>query len=126
MTQTESQHSVLSPQSSVLRSGGIAILDFGSQYTQLIARRVREQGVYAEVFPCDANAEKVNTHQPQGYILSGGPASIYESDAPQMPDYVLASGLPVLGVCYGMQALTYSLGGVVAGSQQKEFGFAQI
>ncbi|MFN8451632.1 MAG: glutamine-hydrolyzing GMP synthase, partial [Anaerolineae bacterium] len=125
--QSEPQSSVLTTTpSSDLRSGGIAILDFGSQYTQLIARRVREQGVYAEVFPCDANADKVNVHQPQGYILSGGPNSIYEDDAPQMPDYILESGLPVLGICYGMQAITHALRGVVAGSQQKEFGFAQI
>src|SRR5262249_50344156 len=109
-----------------LREGGIAILDFGSQYTQLIARRVREQGVYAEVFPCDAAAEKVNTNQPQGYILSGGPNSIYADGAPQIPGYILQSGLPILGICYGMQALTHALGGVVAGSQQKEFGFAQV
>ncbi|MCC6801824.1 MAG: glutamine-hydrolyzing GMP synthase [Anaerolineae bacterium] len=126
-----SQHSALSKQPQVaqhtsLREGGIAILDFGSQYTQLIARRVREQGVYAEVFPCDADAEKVNVHQPQGYILSGGPNSIYEDDAPQLPNYILPSGLPVLGICYGMQAITHALRGVVAGSQHKEFGFAQI
>ena len=124
--QTESQQSVVRTQHSDLREGGIAILDFGSQYTQLIARRVREQGVYAEVFPCDADVEKVNVHHPQGYILSGGPNSIYEEGAPQMPGYVLKSGLPVLGVCYGMQALTHSLGGVVAGSQHKEFGLARI
>lgn len=125
MTQTETQSSVKPSQSS-LREGGIAILDFGSQYTQLIARRVREQGVYAEVFPCDAAQEKVDTQHPRGYILSGGPNSIYEEGAPQMPDYVLKTGLPVLGICYGMQAITHALGGVVAGSQHKEFGFAQI
>jgi GMP synthase (glutamine-hydrolysing) len=126
VTQTESLSSVLSTQHSALREGGIAILDFGSQYTQLIARRVREQGVYAEVFPCDAAQEKVDVHQPRGYILSGGPNSIYEEGAPQMPGYVLKTGLPVLGICYGMQAITHALGGVVAGSQHKEFGFAQI
>ncbi|MBI1258444.1 MAG: glutamine-hydrolyzing GMP synthase [Chloroflexi bacterium] len=126
MTQADTQHSALSTQHSDLRIGGVAILDFGSQYTQLIARRVREQGVYAEVFPCDADIEKVNVHQPQGYILSGGPNSIYAEGAPQMPGYVLKSGLPVLGICYGMQALTYTLGGVVAGSLAKEFGFAHI
>ncbi|MEO8396010.1 MAG: hypothetical protein ABI700_23645, partial [Chloroflexota bacterium] len=73
MTQIDSHQSALGTQHSDLRTGGVAILDFGSQYTQLIARRVREQGVYAEVFSCDADIEKVNVHQPQGYILSGGP-----------------------------------------------------
>ncbi len=116
----------VSTQPTELRSGGIAILDFGSQYTQLIARRVREQGVYAEVFACDASADHVNTHQPQGYILSGGPNSIYEDGSPQLPDYILASGLPVFGICYGMQALTYALGGVVAHAPHREYGFAQI
>ncbi len=126
--QNESQSSILSPHSSLsdLRVGGIAILDFGSQYTQLIARRVREQGVYAEVFPCDASAEKINTHQPKGYILSGGPNSIYAEGAPQIPGFVLKSGEPIFGICYGMQAITYALGGVVAGSAQKEFGFAKV
>ncbi len=118
--------SALSTQHSELRTGSIAILDFGSQYTQLIARRVREQGVYAEVFACEAASEKVNTYQPGGYILSGGPNSIYEDGAPQIPAFVLESELPVLGICYGMQALTYALGGIVAGSQHREYGFAQI
>ncbi len=119
MTQSE-------PQFTDLRTGGIAILDFGSQYTQLIARRVREQGVYAEVFPCDASAETVNTHQPQGYILSGGPNSVYEPGAPQVPGYLLKTGQPILGICYGMQALTYALGGAVAESPHREYGFAKI
>jgi len=109
-----------------LRQGGIAILDFGSQYTQLIARRVREQGVFAEVFPCDADADKINTHQPGGYILSGGPASIYEPDAPQLPPFLLQTGKPIFGVCYGMQALTHALGGVVAPAQTREYGAVQI
>ena len=122
----DAQDAALGTPSSVLRSGGIAILDFGSQYTQLIARRVREQGVYAEVFACDAAADHVNTHQPQGYILSGGPNSIYEDGAPQLPAYLIESGLPVLGICYGMQALTYALGGVVAHAPHREYGFARI
>jgi GMP synthase (glutamine-hydrolysing) len=108
------------------RHGGIAILDFGSQYTQLIARRVREQGVYAEVFPFDADPDKVNRHEPRGVILSGGPNSVYEPGAPQLPKHVLTRQYPVLGVCYGMQALTHALGGVVAPSQEREFGPAHI
>jgi len=108
------------------RHGGIAILDFGSQYTQLIARRIREQGVYAEVFPFDAKMEDVNRHEPKGYVLSGGPNSIYEPGAPQLPSYILPMRQPVLGICYGMQALTYALGGKVAPAQAREYGPAQI
>lgn len=107
------------------RSGGIAVLDFGSQYTQLIARRVRELNVYAEVFPYDASQEKINAHHPRGYILSGGPNSVYEVGAPQMPRWLMKD-YPVLGVCYGMQALTHALGGIVAPSNDREFGPAQI
>ena len=94
----------------------IAIIDFGSQYTQLIARRVREAQVYSELFPWDAPADKVMALQPKGFILSGGPASVYAPGAPAIPPYVLASGLPVLGICYGMQALTHALVGKVASS----------
>ena len=108
------------------RLGGIVILDFGSQYTQLIARRIREQGVYAEVFPFDAALDDVTRHQPKGYVLSGGPNSIYEPGAPQLPAYLLPLEQPVLGICYGMQALTHALGGKVAPSQAREFGAAQI
>ena len=95
----------------------IAILDFGSQYAQLIARRVREANVYCELFPWDTPAEKVLALQPKGFILSGGPASAYAEGAPYILPYVLESGLPVLGICYGMQALTLALGGRVAVSQ---------
>jgi GMP synthase (glutamine-hydrolysing) len=109
-----------------LRSGGIAILDYGSQYTQLIARRVREQGVYAEVFAHDADFEVVNQHHPCGYILSGGPNSIYEPGAPQMPDWMLRLQSPILGICYGMQAMTHALGGKVAAAQAHEYGPATI
>jgi GMP synthase (glutamine-hydrolysing) len=104
----------------------IAILDFGSQYSQLIARRVRELQVYCELFPWDAPAEKVLALQPKGYILSGGPAAVYEPGAPFIPSYVLESGLPILGICYGMQALTHALGGVVAASSEREYGPAQL
>ncbi|MDZ4766424.1 MAG: glutamine-hydrolyzing GMP synthase [Chloroflexota bacterium] len=108
------------------RHGGIAVLDYGSQYTQLIARRVREQGVYAEVFAHDADPARIYAHQPRGVILSGSPNSIYEADAPQLPTNVIARKLPTLGICYGMQAITHALGGVVAGSQTREYGAAQI
>ena len=107
-------------------SDSIAILDFGSQYSQIIARRVREAEVYCELFPWDTPAEKVLAIQPRGFILSGGPASVYEANAPLLLDYVLQSGLPVLGICYGMQLLTHALGGMVAPSGEKEYGPAEI
>jgi len=104
----------------------IAILDFGSQYTQLIARRVREAHVYCELFPWDASEAQVMALCPKGFILSGSPASVYEPGAPRLPRYVLDSGLPVLGLCYGMQLLTHILGGVVAPAQSREYGPAQV
>lgn len=125
-TDASVQFPVASPQSADPRTGGIAILDFGSQYTQLIARRVRELGVYAEVFAFDAPSETINQHSPRGYIFSGGPNSIYDADAPQIPAFILTSGKPELGICYGMQALTYAFGGVVAPAQAREYGAAEI
>ncbi len=104
----------------------IAILDFGSQYAQLIARRVREAQVYSELFPWDAPADQVKALSPKGFILSGGPASVYEPGAPHIPSYVLDSGLPLLGICYGMQAITQALGGKVAPSAEREYGPAQL
>jgi GMP synthase (glutamine-hydrolysing) len=104
----------------------IAILDFGSQYSQLITRRVREANVYCELFPHHASPEKVMSLQPKGFILSGGPAAVYEPNAPLIPDYVLDSELPILGICYGMQALTYQLGGEVAAATKREYGPAEI
>jgi GMP synthase (glutamine-hydrolysing) len=102
----------------------IAILDFGSQFSQLIARRVRECQVYCELFPWDSAKETVLSLKPKGFILSGGPDSVYAENAPQIPGYVLESGLPILGICYGMQALTHALGGQVASSTQREYGAA--
>jgi GMP synthase (glutamine-hydrolysing) len=104
----------------------IAILDFGSQYAQLIARRVREAQVYSELFPWDAPAERVLSIQPRGFILSGGPASVYAPGAPTLPGYVIESGLPVFGICYGMQLLVHALGGKVDPSDHREYGQAEI
>jgi GMP synthase (glutamine-hydrolysing) len=104
----------------------IAILDFGSQYAQIIARRVREAQVYCELFPWDAPAEKFLSISPKGFILSGGPKSVYEEGAPYIQDFIFKTGLPILGICYGMQALTHALGGQVDPSASREYGQAQI
>lgn len=109
-----------------IRQGGVVVFDFGSQYTQLIARRVRELGVYSELLPHDAPISEIERLQPAAFILSGGPASVYEEGAPQLADYVLKSGKPVLGICYGMQLITRALGGHVAPAAHKEYGPASI
>ena len=107
-------------------SDTIIVLDYGSQYAQLIARRVRELQVYCELFHWNTPQEEILALQPKGFILSGGPASVYEANAPTLPDYVLNSGLPVLGICYGMQLLTHALGGKVAPGSEREYGDAQV
>jgi len=104
----------------------IAILDFGSQYAQIIARRVREAQVYCELFPWDAPMEKILAIQPKGFIFSGGPRSVYEEGAPYIQDLIFKTGLPILGICYGMQALTHALGGQVDPTAQREYGPAEI
>jgi GMP synthase (glutamine-hydrolysing) len=104
----------------------IAILDFGSQTSQLIARRVREAHVYCELFRYDAPASDVLVLAPRGFILSGGPSSVLDPGAPPLPDYVLSSGLPVLGICYGMQLLAHNLGGRVSPAERREFGPAEL
>ncbi len=104
----------------------VVILDFGSQYSLLIARRIRECGVYCELLPAEASWEQVQSLNPKGIVLSGGPASVYEPDAPLAPPYVFDSGLPVLGICYGMQLLAHQLGGAVAPGQRREYGPATI
>jgi len=104
----------------------ILILDFGSQYTQLIARRVREAGVYSEIYPYDVDESLVERFAPDGIILSGGPESVAEADTPEVADYVISAGVPVLGICYGMQALADKLGGSVEVSDHREFGYAEV
>jgi len=104
----------------------ILILDFGSQYTQLIARRVRELGVYSEIHPWDMDAAALRAFAPRGIILSGGPASVTEAGSPRAPEVVWSLGVPVLGICYGMQTMAVQLGGAVEPGAVKEFGYAEI
>jgi GMP synthase (glutamine-hydrolysing) len=104
----------------------VAVIDFGSQYSQLIARRVREHHVYCELIPHDAAEERVRGLNPRGFILSGGPASVYAPDAPLIPHYVLSSGKPILGICYGMQLLAHQLGGEVEPGTKREYGPAVV
>ncbi len=104
----------------------ILILDFGSQYTQLIARRIREIGVYCEIWAWDHDPEAIRAWAPRGIIFSGGPGSVTEVDSPRIPQLVLDLGIPLLGICYGMQAMAVQLGGKVAAGHEREFGHASV
>jgi GMP synthase (glutamine-hydrolysing) len=104
----------------------VVVIDFGSQFSMLIARRVRECSVYCEILPPDATWEQVEKLKPRGVILSGGPASVYEPGAPLTPNWVFEKNLPVLGICYGMQALAHQLGGKVSPSDHREYGHAVV
>jgi len=104
----------------------ILILDFGAQYSQLIARRVRESQVYCELHPFDVDEEFIRSFSPRGVVLSGGPASVYDDATPKAPDAVFKLGVPVLGICYGMQTMAAQLGGQVENSRVREFGYAEV
>ncbi len=104
----------------------ILILDFGAQYTQLIARRVRELGVYCEIHPWDMDEARLRTFAPRGVILSGGPATVTAARAPRAPQLVFELGVPVLGICYGMQTMAQQLGGRVTPGSEREFGYAEV
>ena len=104
----------------------LLILDFGSQYTQLIARRVRELNVYCEILPYDVEVERIIEFSPKAIILSGGPNSVYEEETPKAPEVIFTMGTPILGICYGMQTMVNQLGGKVETSQKREFGYAEI
>ena len=104
----------------------IVILDFGSQYTQLIARRIRELNVFSAVLPCTASISEIEAYKPIGLILSGGPSSVYDADAPDADPAILSLGLPVLGICYGLQFIVHHLGGKVRPADKREYGHAEV
>src|SRR4051812_19618313 len=120
-TQVQQQHT--KPNS---ERGGVVVLDFGGQYTQLIARRIREQQVFSSVLPCTTSIEQIRQFEPAGLVLSGGPSSVYDPDAPKCDPGVLSLGLPVLGICYGMHWLTHNLGGKVERAERREYGSALL
>jgi GMP synthase (glutamine-hydrolysing) len=109
-----------------IHSARVLILDFGAQYTQLIARRVRELGVYCEILPWDVTSDDVRKWKPKGIILSGGPESVTNAEPPHAPQSVFELGVPVLGICYGMQTMAQQLGGQVLPSNHREFGYAEV
>src|SRR3954452_17167 len=104
----------------------VVVLDYGGQYSQLIARRVRELGVFSELLPHHVGVDEVRRRAPKGLILSGGPASVYAEGAPRLDPELLELGIPVLGICYGMQAIVLTLGGKVEGADVGEFGRSQL
>ena len=104
----------------------ILIIDFGSQYNQLIARRVRECRVYCQIDPPGIDLNTIRALKPEGIILSGGPSSIYEKNSPKMDKRVFDLGIPVLGICYGMQFMIDALGGTVKRAEKREYGFAEL
>jgi GMP synthase (glutamine-hydrolysing) len=106
--------------------GGVVVLDFGGQYTQLIARRIREQQVFSSVLPCTTTLDEIRKLEPTGIVLSGGPSSVYDAQAPKCDPAVLSLGIPVLGICYGMQWLTHHLGGKVEPAERREYGSAVL
>ena len=104
----------------------VLILDFGSQYTQLIARRIREQRVYSEIHPCTVSFDAIVAMNPRAIILSGGPSSVYGEGAPTMDKRILELGVPILGVCYGLQLIAHLLGGKVEAAKEREYGAAKV
>ena len=122
----EVEHSPSAASNGSLSRETVVIIDFGSQYSRLIARRIRECGVYCELIPHSAPWETIQPLNPKGVVLSGGPASVYEPGAPLAPEWVYSSGLPLLGICYGMQAMAHQLGGRVAPTGQREYGHAEL
>lgn len=106
--------------------GGVVVLDFGGQYTQLIARRIREQQVFSAILPCTASIGEIRKLEPAGIVLSGGPSSVYDANAPKCDPKILHLGIPVLGICYGMQWIAHNLGGKVEKAERREYGRAHL
>jgi GMP synthase (glutamine-hydrolysing) len=106
--------------------GGVVVLDFGGQYTQLIARRIREQQVFSAILPCTTTIDEIRAYQPSGLVLSGGPSSVYDAEAPKCDPTVLSLSIPVLGICYGMQWIAHTLGGKVIKANRREYGRAHF
>ena len=109
-----------------METQSIVVLDFGAQYSQLIARRIREQNVFSVVLPCTASLDEIRSYSPVGIVLSGGPCSVYDADAPPADERVLHLDVPVLGICYGLQFMVYKLGGKVRAADKREYGHAQV
>ena len=109
-----------------METQAIVVLDFGAQYSQLIARRIRELNVFSVVLPCTASLDEIKSYHPAGIVLSGGPSSVYDADAPPADERVLHLGVPVLGICYGLQFMVYKLGGKVRAADKREYGHAQV
>src|SRR5579883_815115 len=104
----------------------ILVIDFGAQYTQLIARRIRECNVYCEILPYETPLSEILARNPIGLVFSGGPASVYEDGAPHIDPEIYNAGLPILGICYGMQEMAFGLGGAVSGAERKEYGKTRL
>ena len=110
----------------MVETQSIVVLDFGAQYSQLIARRIREQNVFSVVLPCTATLDEIRSYSPVGIVLSGGPSSVYDKDAPVADERVFSLGVPVLGICYGLQFMVHALGGKVRGADKREYGHASV
>ncbi|HEY0631551.1 MAG TPA: glutamine-hydrolyzing GMP synthase, partial [Thermoleophilaceae bacterium] len=126
MTEALAQPRGASAEAGAVRADEVLVLDFGGQYSQLIARRVRECGVFSELLPHTVPLEEIQRREPRGLILSGGPASVYADGAPKLRHELLELGIPVLGICYGMQAMVLELGGRVEGASVGEFGRSRL
>ena len=126
ISQEKAGHGIPNASNHIPQRESVLVIDFGSQYSRLIARRIRESKVYCEIIPYSATWDSVKDLNPRGVVLSGGPASVYDSDPPLAPSWVYECGLPILGICYGMQVMVHQLGGKVAPATKREYGHAVL